>query len=158
MRKSLHATFFNVRNDTYVDHEDRLDSCCHFLHKCNAHKNDANYRNILHCECVYSFRICLKKLNTSLASHLAFIHSINTTKCYAKNHPIIKCVKLEEYVGSASQYPRFLNLTLKNVFFNRCTKYEFDESQPQKLQLFDLPFIYPGISSMVHAHIEFIYF
>ncbi|KAG4077856.1 hypothetical protein HA402_013790 [Bradysia odoriphaga] len=89
-------------------------------------------------------RTCLKKLNTSLSSDLAFIHSINATKCYATDYPTIKCVKQEELTGTASQHLRFMNSTLADIFFNRCTKYEFDESQPKKLQVFDLPFIVPG--------------
>ncbi len=147
LRKSLRATLFSAKQDTHLDDRGRLDSCCRSLHKCDAYENielNNNDSNILQCECVHSFRICLKQLNTSLASDFAFIHSINTTKCYAKGHPIIKCVKLEAYVGSASQYLRLMDSTLSETFFKRCSKYEFDESQPQKLQIFDLPFIVPG--------------
>lgn len=150
LRKSLIATFSSVtKNDSNWDDSDRLDFCCRSLHKCDAHKNvELDYsadKNIQHCECVHYFRICLKNLNTSLSSEVAFIHSINTTKCYAEYHPIVKCVKFENYLGqTADQYQEFFSFSYDVQFFNRCTKYEFDESQPRKMQLIDLPFIHPG--------------
>lgn len=153
LKKSLQATLSSVRNDSSLDDKNSLDSCCRSLNKCDAYEtnelNSTNDRSILHCDCVMSFRTCLKKLNTSLSSNLAFIHSINATKCYAKDYPIVKCAKQEEITGSASQHLRFTNLTLPDTFFNRCTKYEFDESQPKKLQILDLPFIFPGTSNSV---------
>lgn len=148
LRKSLQAVFFNARTETYSDDKDRLDICCRSLHKCGAYKiveqNDSIDKSILHCECVHSFRGCLKELNTSLSNDLALIHSINATKCYAKEHPIIKCSKFEEQLGPASQLKR----TSADKFTGRCTQYEFDESQPKKNQIFDLPYIAPGVSTI----------
>ncbi|KAG4072929.1 hypothetical protein HA402_006609 [Bradysia odoriphaga] len=151
LRNSLRAAFFNARTETHLDDKDRLDECCRFLHKCDAYKNveqnDSIDKSILHCECVHSFRGCLKELNTSLSNDLAFIHSINATKCYAKEHPIIKCFKFEAHLGPASQHER----TLADIFTGRCTQYEFDESQPKKFQIFDLPFIVPGVSTIADS-------
>lgn len=129
-----------------MNDKDRLDSCCRSLHKCDASKNVeltySNDRNIPHCECVHSFRSCLKNLNTSLSNELASIHSINITQCLALDYPMIKCAKFEEYSISTDERLGSMSSTELNRFFDRCIKYELDENQPQKLQLFDIPFIY----------------
>lgn len=150
LKKSLQATLINARNDTDLNDKRRLDSCCRSLHKCEAYKNiELNGdRSIPHCQCVRNFRICLKELNTTLSSDLAFIHSTNSTKCYARNHPIIKCVKLETYTGPISQHLGSMSSTLNRTFFSRCIQYAFDDSQPKQLQLFDLPFIAPTPGSL----------
>ncbi len=121
LKKSLQATFFNARNDTDLNDKYRLDSCCRSLHKCEAYKNIElkGDRSIQHCQCVRNFRICLKELNTTLSSNLAFIHSTNATKCYARDHPIIKCVKLETYEGPRSQH-RGYNMHLMIVNQSNC--------------------------------------
>lgn len=154
LTKSLRTALFSARNDSSLNEENRLDLCCRSLYKCDAYKiNELNgtidRSSFLHCYCALSFRTCLKKLNTSLSSDLAFIHLINATKCYATDYPIVKCDKQEEVTRSAIQHLRFLNSTLADILFNRCTKYEFDESQPKKLQVFDLPFIVPGTSTFL---------
>lgn len=144
VKKSLQATFFNKnRNDTNLDTNDRLDSCCRSLHKCEAIKNielgGTGDSIIPYCDCVHHFKGCLKNLNTTVSSNFAFIYSINVTKCYANEYPIIKCVNFENYIGSKSQNLRSQNSTLNNTFFNRCKQYEFDYSKPKELQLFDVP-------------------
>lgn len=127
-----------------MDDKDYVDLCCRSLHKCDAYKrielNQTTEWSFRHCECMHSFQICLKNLNTSLSNEVAFIHSINATKCYSKDHPIIKCIKFETYSESNAQLFTFMNLTEREKYFRRCLKYELDESQPEHFQIFDMPF------------------
>lgn len=141
LKTSLNAKF--VDTNWGMDEKDHVDLCCHSLHKCDAHKQielnhtiDSYIRN---CDCVNSFQKCLTNSNTSLSNELALIHSINTTKCYAKDHPIIKCKTFETYPESKT-YPfnRLINSTERERFLNRCLKYDLDQSQPPKLQKFDM--------------------
>lgn len=149
LKKSLDATFLNGKKGTNSEEGDHVDSCCRSLHKCDAHKhselNYTNEWNIRHCECVYVFRACLKNLNTSLSNRLLFIHSINATKCYAKDYPIVKCAKLEAYLEPIIGVLKF---TSSSEILNRCSRYELDISQPRKLQLFDLRFNYDLVSTI----------
>lgn len=129
LKKSFEATFVSVKDELYLNETDRVDLCCRSLHKCDAHKHiEFNYKNesnIRHCKCVYSFQNCLKNLNTSLSNELAFFHSVNTTRCYAKEYPIIKCITFDSHKKESTR---------------RCLEYDLDQSQPQKLQIFDVPF------------------
>lgn len=143
LRKSLIATFIYEKKGTHLNDSDRLDSCCRSFHKCDAFEriefNSSNEQNMKHCECVHSFRTCLKKLNSILSNELSFLHSINTSKCYAIDNPIIKCIKTESYSRSEIQFLLFINAIQRRTFVDRCSKYELDQSQQKKLQLFDLP-------------------
>lgn len=121
---------------------DDVDFCCRSLHKCDAYKHTelnkyTNEMYIRHCDCVHSFQICLKNLNTSLSNQLAFIHSINATKCYAQDYPAIECINHETYPDALL---RLVNSAERERFFNRCLNYDFDFSQLQKVQMFDVPF------------------
>lgn len=143
LKKSLEAAFANAKKSIYLNGKDRVDLCCRSLHKCDAQKHvELNYtiESIRHCKCEQSFKMCLENLNTSLSNNLIFIHSVNATKCYAKDHPIVKCVKIETYPESEAQFFKFMNTNEHEGSFNRCLKYELDKSQPQKIQTFDLPF------------------
>lgn len=91
-------------------------------------------------ECVHLFEICLKNLNTPLSNDVAFVHSINATKCYSIDHPIVKCIKFETYSDKKGPLLRFMNLMEREKYFNRCINYEFDESRPKEFQIFDVPF------------------
>lgn len=148
MKKSLEATFINAKKGTYLDEKDHLDACCRSFHKCNAFKHiEFNHtNNWSHCDCIHFFQKCLKNSDTSLSNELAFIHSINATKCYAKDYPITKCIKFESYPEWKAPFLRFVNSAEREKFFNRCSKYELDERQPQRIQLFDLPYNYHGMS------------
>lgn len=150
LKKSLEAAFVNANRATHFDENDQIDACCRTLHKCDAHKhialNQANDSlwNVRHCDCVLFFQICLNHLNTSSAHEVAFLHSINTTKCYKNDHPIIKCIKFETYSESTDPFRTYVNTAERENFFNRCSKYELNENQPQQLQIRDLPFNYHG--------------
>lgn len=142
LKTSLNAKLVNA--NWGMDEKDHVDLCCHSLHKCDAHKHiESNHTidsYIRHCDCVNLFQKCLTNLNTSLSNELALIHSINTTKCYAKDHPIIKCKTFETYPESkAHPFTKLINSTERERFLNRCLKYDLDQSQPQKLQTFDIP-------------------
>lgn len=148
LRKSLDATFINANKEIHLDEKYYVDSCCHSLHKCDAYKrialnqtNDTLW-NFQHCDCVYFFKICLYNLNTSLSNEVALLHSINTTKCYTNDHPIIQCIKFESYTEWKIQFFRYVNQTERKRLFNRCSKYQLDKNKPHQLQLRDLPFNY----------------
>lgn len=127
----------------HLNDSDRLDLCCRSFHKCNAVEqivlNSRSERNIPHCECVHSFRMCLKRFNSMLSNELSFLHSMNTSKCYAKYNPITKCVKTETYSRSEVQFLQFMDSIVPQKYVDRCSKYELDESHPKKLQIFDVP-------------------
>lgn len=98
--------------------------------------------NIRHCECEYSFKNCLENLNTSSSNVLGFIHSLNTEKCYAIDHPVIKCISFDapQIEPEIDLHLQNLNAVKRKSIFNRCSKYDFDQGQPQLLQMFDVPF------------------
>lgn len=148
LKKSFEATFVNSKERIYLNGTNRVDLCCRTLHKCDAHKhiefNYTNESNIRHCKCEFSFQKCLKNLNTSLSNELAFLHSVNTTKCYSKDHPIIKCMTFDSHKRESIpvQFIKSMDLPEHKSLFGRCLKYDLDQSKPQKLQLFDVPFNY----------------
>lgn len=138
--------FVTVKKGTYLNDSDHLDLCCRSIHKCEAHKRiELNYTidaYIRHCECEYSFQNCLENLNSSLSNELGFIHSLNTSKCYTIDYPIIKCVKFDPYrvESEVNLNLLFLDSDEHKSLFNRCLKYDLDQSQPKKIQMFDVPF------------------
>lgn len=145
LKKSLEASFVNnVKSDTRLDEIDHLDLCCRSFYKCNSYKNiEFNYtneRNIGHCDCEYFFRACLNNLNTTLSNEIGFIHIVNTTKCYANDYPIVKCIKFDTFSESNDQFPQLSNSTEREKFSSRCFKYKLDESKTKRVQLFDLSF------------------
>lgn len=144
-RRLFEATFLNAKKGIYSNETDSVDLCCRSLHKCDAYKqielNHTNALYIRHCECVHSFQKCLENLNTSLSNEFAFIYSINTTKCYAKDHPIIKCISFDANLElKADTIFEFINSAERALLLNRCLKYDLDQSLPQQLQIFDVPF------------------
>lgn len=137
-KKSFEATFDDVKSGEYFNESGRVDLCCRSFHKCEAYKHiQLNYTNeeanIRHCECEYIFKNCLEHLNTSSSNVLGFIHTLNTRKCYAIDHPIIKCTSFD-----APQIEPEIDLHVQNLY--RCENYELDQDQPQLLQMFDVPF------------------
>lgn len=129
-----------------MDEKDQVDTCCRSLYKCDAYKriafnltNDALW-NIQPCDCIHLFQICLDNLNTSLSSEVDLLHSMNTTKCYINDYPIVQCAKWELYPDSDTPFLRFVNQAEREKFHNRCSKYELDGNRPKQLQLRDLPF------------------
>lgn len=146
-KRSFEATFDNVKNGGFLYESDRIDSCCRSFHKCEAHKhielkNITEQANIRHCECEYSFKNCLENLNTSSSNVLGFIHSLNAEKCYAIDHPIVKCISSDAPLMEPEIDLHFkdLNTVKRKSIFNRCSKYDLDQGQPQLLQMFDVPF------------------
>ncbi|XP_031616408.1 uncharacterized protein LOC116336600 [Contarinia nasturtii] len=144
LKKSLEATFFSPRRVTPLNEKHHIDLCCRSSYKCNAYKHmelnsKTEYDDIQHCECLHSFQICLKNLNTSLSNEVAFIHSLNATNCYSNDHKIIKCIKFETYSSSKHHLFSFMNVAEREKYLKRCTKYELDENKPKYLQIFDVP-------------------
>lgn len=124
--KSLEATLLKRKRDLNMDDKDHVESCCYFPHICDAFKHTELDRtielNIRYCECVHSSWKCLKNLNTSFSN--------------AGDHPIIECTKFKVY--SFMFYLTIASTPGHKKYLNRCLKYELDESQPQKIQLFDV--------------------
>lgn len=145
LKKSLLSIFLNNKNDTIVNEKYKIDVCCRSLHKCDAHRraelNHSTDNHISYCECVQSFQKCLRNLNQTLSNEVAFIHSLNATKCFTTIHPIIKCIKFEQHSESTDQIIKFTTMNERENYFKRCTKYELDLSRKEELQIIDLPFI-----------------
>lgn len=145
-KRLFESTFVTVKKGTYLNDSDHLDLCCRSLHKCEAHKHiEFNYTieaYIRHCECEYLFQKCLENLNSSLSNELGFIHSLNTSKCYKIDYPIIKCVQFDPYRvdSEVTSNLQFLDSDEHKSLFDRCLKYDLDQSQPKKIQMFDVPF------------------
>lgn len=143
LKKALQSTFINAKSDTALDGTNRIDLCCRTLHKCDALKrHELNHTNLWpmwHCECVRSFHTCLNNLNTTLSNEFAFIHSVNTTKCFSNDHPIVKCKRLQQYSDSSKLF-KSSNLDELEKHFKRCIKYELNLNQREELQIFDVPY------------------
>lgn len=147
LKVSLESSFVNTKK-VYLDENDDVNLCCRSLHKCDAHKhieiNQMIEWNVRNCECVNLFKKCLRNLKTKLSNDLAFRYSMDTTKCYAKEHPIANCVKTEAFSKEEqdAEFLKFLDPFERGKLLYRCSKYKLDQSQPRKLQLFDLTFNY----------------
>lgn len=143
----LEATFVNTKTNTLLDEKEKIDICCRTLYKCNAYKrselNPTTEWHIPHCECVSSFQVCLKNLNTSLSNEVSLLYSINATKCYSHDHPTTKCIQFGIYYTYSENIKDQLlklNIAEREKFFNRCTKYALDESRRKQLQILDVKF------------------
>lgn len=153
LKRSLEATFVNTKNGKYPNETDRVDLCCRSLHKCDAQKRiELSYTvesHTKHCECEHSFQKCLKNLNASLSNDIAFVHSINTTDCYAKDHPIIECAVLHAPPNNSKTATilQLMSPKERRSLSNRCLKYDLNKSQAQKLQIFGVPFNNHAISA-----------
>lgn len=143
MKKSLLATFIKTIEDINSEEKIQTDLCCRTFLKCDSHKrtelNETMEWHIQPCQCIDSFKMCLKNLNTSLSNQLESIHSINTTKCYSIEYPIIKCAKMET-VHLDSKSVQLLGTFDHEPFLSRCIKFDLDDSKSKKLQILDVPF------------------
>lgn len=144
LEKSLKATFVPANQNPNSNEEHQVDFCCRSLYKCDAHKrnelNQTTESHMKHCGCIHLFQICLKNLNTSLSNEVVFIHAINASKCYSKDHPINKCIQFETYADSNVEWLRLIDSDERQKYFSRCVKYDLNTSLPQQLQTFDVPF------------------
>lgn len=97
--------------------------------------------NSWHCECIRLFKICLKNLNSSLASEVSLLYSLNVTKCYADIHPITVCIQYED-ISDEIKIQLFSLMTLieRETYLMRCVEYALDKSTPKLLQIVDAPF------------------
>lgn len=122
--------------------------CCRSHYECEAHKkiemNLPTEWKVWHCDCEANFRKCLHNLNTQLANDFVFVHYLNTTKCYAEDHPIVKCEKFESIFEPKTQFQRSPNSRELGNNCYRCIQYELNKSLPKQYQLFDLSFDYEG--------------
>lgn len=127
LKRLLEASFVDTKKGTISNETYRMDLCCRSLHKCDAYKRiEFNYikeSDIRHCECVHSFQRSLENMNTSLSNEFAFIHTINTAKCYAKDHPIIECITFESKTGPIVE---LMSSVGRDFFPNRCLKYDLN--------------------------------
>lgn len=146
LKKTLDSTFFKSKNGAFLNETDRIDLCCRSLYKCNAYKrielNLTYVWNIRHCDCVHSFQICLKNLNTSVSNKVNFVHSLNTVTCFSKDHPIVMCIEFERYSDIMIQLFETFTPEEKDEErnFKRCIKYALDQKRKKVLQLFDVSF------------------
>lgn len=149
-KRSFDAIFVNTKSGSELNGTERVDLCCRTFHKCDAFKRETtnhtfditNKSYIRHCGCENSFKKCLSNLNTTLSNEIAFMHSLNSTKCYTRDHPIIKCNQTFNEHSELKSAPLLglMNSTEREMFLKRCLKYDVDKSQPQQLQVFDVPF------------------
>lgn len=149
-QRTLEATFFNQKQNDSSHEKYRVDHCCRSLYKCNTQKhmelNATTDWHIQHCDCIHLFQMCLNNLNSSLSNEVAFIHSVNATKCYSKTHEIIGCIEYQIFSRSKNQLLNFMNSLEREKYLKRCIKYEFDENRPKKLHILDVPFIYHAVT------------
>lgn len=132
--------FANKRDDKNLDSNDAIDTCCHSLIECDESESfewdqptDWNFSD---CNCVNEFQKCLQNLNAPLANELVLHHFLNTTQCYINYHPIVKCDGIWLYPISNVTRNMYLSMNITEIE-NRCSAYEFDKSQPKKIQVVD---------------------
>lgn len=125
----------------------RIHSTTVFLHECslsidapcNENRIRATNEIFRKNETCYSFSILLSLSLFSFPFLLLFY---------------FLCIKFEANSESKAPFLEFMSSAERGQFFNRCMKYELDDSQPQKLQLFDLPFNNHGIYTITGMFIE----
>lgn len=161
LKKSLESTFLNSNSSVQFHETNRIDLCCRYLYKCDAQKHSEFNQTIewefWNCACVRLFQICLQNVNTTLSNELAFVHAINSTKCVSKDHPIVKCVKFEEYAEITRKLPISVSLIEHEKYFKRCVKYELNQSIGRVLQTFDVPFNAIDFSTGTLSSMKIIY-
>lgn len=150
MRISLNelAKIYTVQSELGTN--GNLDFCCRSHYECSHYKfasNDTNDSNYWNCECESKFRTCLQQVNTVQANELGFGRSVYVQQCISEDYPIVKCIQYEEFLNPTSRFEGSPNKRDFELNYARCLQYEFDETQPKKVQLFDLPFNYNGLSS-----------
>lgn len=145
LRKTLQFSFVNAKSEMDLREKNSIDLCCRSLHKCDTHNrgllNPINEWRLWHCECVKLFHKCLNNVNTTLSNGIAFIHSLNTTKCYKKDRPIVKCLKFENYSNAVAQLIKFSHSDEREKYLKRCKVYHVDLNQREKLQQFDVSLV-----------------
>lgn len=142
------AKIYTERKDLGVN--GNVDACCRSHYDCSRAKFETNTtNNSKHwdCECEAKFRTCLRKVNTPLSSELGFGRSVYVKQCISKDYPIVKCVQYEEFLNPSHRFEGSPNKRDSEANYARCLQYQFDETQPKKIQMFDLPFNYSGLST-----------
>lgn len=151
MRISLHelAKFYTEQKE--LDVNGNLDMCCLSHYECSRWKfesNDTTDSKYWNCECESKFRTCLQKINSPLSNELGFARSVYVKQCISFDYPIVKCVQYEQFLDPSQRFegsPSKLDFELNKA---RCLQYQFDETLPKQIQLFDLPFNYNGLSTI----------
>lgn len=152
MRISLNdlAKIYTERKE--LNANGHLDLCCRNHYECSRWKFESNKTTDLStywdCECEAKFRMCLQKVNSPLANEFGFGRSVYIKQCVSYDYPIVRCVQYEEFLNPTR---RFEGSPSKRDFesnYARCLQYEFDETLPKQMQLFDLPFNYAGLSTV----------
>lgn len=126
-----------------------LDLCCRSHYECSRLKlesNETTHSKYWNCECESKFRTCLQQLNTQLSNELGFGRSVYVKQCISEDYPIVKCVQYEEFLSPTHRFEGSPNKRDFELNYARCLQYQFDETQPKQIQLFDLPFNYNGLT------------
>lgn len=151
MRISLNelAKIYTERKE--LDVNGNLDLCCRNHYECSRWKfetNETTDSKYWNCECESKFRTCLQKVNTPLANDLGFGRSVYMKQCISFDYPIVKCVQYEEFLNPTRRFEGSPSKRDSELNYARCLQYEFDETLPKQMQLFDLPFNYNGLSTI----------
>lgn len=154
MKKLLKANEVRNKRGMILNDTEKVDDCCRSLYKCNSYKeyelNQTFNWNVQHCDCINAFQMCLNEnINTSLSNEIALLHSINVTKCFSKDYPIIICQRFQSIPNYVKlQFFDYMNFFEREIYFKRCAEYALDKSRPKELQIFDVLFNRPFTSTV----------
>lgn len=113
-----------------------LETCCSYNTQCDKQKRSEINRkidgkldgNLRHCECEQKFRECLQKSSDDfIIADFRTEYFKHTSKCYAVEHPIIKCANFQRHTS----------------WMKRCVQYELKYDAPKIYQTFDLALFTP---------------
>lgn len=134
-----------------------LERCCTSNIQCDEDKRSEMNgilmeKNIRHCDCEHEFYKCLRKSNYYGVVFIANDYFQKTEKCYALDHPIIKCEQYKCYYQPKKLYNQYPSGA--EIGTIRCAEYELDKSKPQIYQTFELAFTYGAYDELDYQELE----
>lgn len=129
------------------DEPQMWETCCKSLLQCDEQKR-AELKGkfiedgIRHCECEKKIRDCLTEPDFPTMMAFGVDYFVKTAKCFAVDYPIKKCSKYSCFYQPNTTFNQYPKGHIKAAV--RCVDFEFDESKPQAVQTFELPFYYEG--------------
>lgn len=134
-----------------------LERCCSSNIQCDVRKRSAINgisidKKLRHCECEHEFYQCVYKANILGVSEIADYYFRKTQKCYAFDHPIIKCERFKCFYQPKKIYEQYPSEAEAGTV--RCAEYKLDKSMPKKYQTFDLMFTYEAYGALDYQTLE----
>lgn len=123
--------------EEYNQMEIESDKCINDT-QCEFHSKYRFYYEELRvpCDCFTLIRNCMHRINSTLPNEKAddFFISKGEFGCYKQDYPIVECLEFGE--------SKRVNLIGYKDTIKRCVRYEFNKSEPEQYQKFDVPFFY----------------